>query len=384
VWGSVEFLLGFRKSRQVPPLVTTSPIGTSRANAGVLGLDSTTILFGGGGLEDNPQPGGRAEVGVWLDPAARVGIGGSFMGLQEDSVTFSASSDGSTILARPFFNTLLGQEASQLVAYPGFVSGSVNVDSENQVYSAEAFLRQQIAVWPVQHPVLFLTDSIAMRIRSLFGLPGTQAVCIHQYNTPPGAPLTRLDFIAGYQFSRIDDSLSITNNLVSLDPGFLVPVGTTLDAFDRFDARNDFHGGTLGLKSVTHCGRWSVTMLGKVALGNMRQAVTIDGQTVITVPSGASVTGGRGLLAQPSNMGSFDRDRFAVIPEARIMLSYNLTQNLNLGVGYDFVYWNRVALAGDQIDTRVDVTQTFSDPSFTFRDSDFFVHALRFQLQLNH
>ncbi len=384
LWGSAEYLLGFRKSRYLPPLVTTSPPGTPAGDAGVLGLASTTVLFGGDGVEDNPQSGVRGEIGVWLDQAARIGVGGSYTGLEDDLVRFSASSDGSTILARPFFNTLLDQQASQWVAFPGLVSGLVNVQSENEVYATEVFLRQQIGLWPGQPPVLFLADSLAMRVRSLFGFPGTQVVSVHEYHTPAGAPVTRLDLITGYQFSYVDDSLSITNSLVSLDPAFLGQIGTTLDAFDRFDARNEFHGGTLGLKSVSHFGRWSLTMLGKVALGNMHQIVAIDGHTVVAVPAGPSAESAGGLLAQPSNMGRYDRDRFAVIPEARIMLNYNLTPRVNLGVGYDFIYWNRVVFAGDQVDTRVDVTQTLADPAFTFREGDFFVHAVTFRAQLNY
>ena len=383
MWGSAEFLLGFRKSRQVPALVTTSPPGTSQIDAGVLGKPFTTTLFGGDGLEDSPQPGGRGEIGVWLDPRARTGVGGSFTGLAKESVGFSASSDGSTILARPFFNTLLAQPASQLVAFPGLVRGSVRAQSENEVYAAEVFLRQQIGLWPGQPPVLLLADSLAMRVGSLFHLPGTQ-VSIAEYQALCGASWTRLDFIAGYQFSRVDDSLSITNNLVSLDPTFLGQIGTTLDAFDRFDIRNDFHGGTLGLRTVSHYGRWSLAMLGKVALGNMHQVATIDGETVITVPNGPSAVTLGGLLSQASNIGYYDRDRFAVIPEARIALNYDLTPRLSVGVGYDFVYWNRVALAGDQVDTRVDVTQTLPNPSFAFREGDFFVHAVTFLVQLNH
>lgn len=383
-WGSVEFLLGFRRSRQVTPLVTTSPPTTALLDAGVLGLPSTTILFGGDGLEDNPQPGVRGEVGFWLDQGGRTGVGASYTGLQDESIGFSASSDGSTIIARPFFNTLLGAEGSQTVAFPGRSSGTVNVQSGNEVYNVEVFFRQQIGLWPGQPPVLFLADSLAMRLRSMFGFPGTQMASSYENQALAGAQMTRLDLIAGYQFSHIGDSLSISNNLVSLDPAFLGQIGTTLDAFDRFNARNNFHGATIGLKSISSYGRWSLTMLGKVGLGSVQQVVTIDGQTVITLPAGPSAEFAGGLLTQPSNIGSYSRDHFAVAPEAQIMLNYNLTPRLNVGVGYDFLYWNRVAFAGDQVDRRVDVTQTLSDPSFTFREGDFFVHAVTFRAQLNY
>lgn len=381
VWGSIEYMLAFRKARHVPPLVTTSTPGTSQTNAGVLGLDSTSILFGDGGIEDNPQSGLRGEIGLWLDSAARIGVGGSFMGLIDESTGYSAVGSANTILARPFYNTLIDQEASQLVAFPSLVSGSINVENKNQVTNAEVFLRQQIGVWPTSAPLVCLADTLAMKFLSLFSMPGTQVVSIQEFNTQPGTPMTRVDFLAGYQYSRIDDSLTISNFLTSLDPSYLGQIGTTLDAFDRFDVRNDFHGGTIGLKSVTSQGRWSLSMLGKVGLGNMREIATVDGQTIITLPSGPSATFVGGLLTQESNIGVYSQDRFAVVPEARIMVHYDLTCNVNVGIGYDFMYWNRVALSGDQIDTNVDVSQTHADPTFVFNERDFFVHSMTFLLQ---
>ncbi len=67
-----------------------------------------------------------------------------------------------------------------------------------------------------------------------------------------------MDFLIGYQFSRINDSLAVSNHLVSLDPAFLGQIGTTLDAFDSFRAENEFHGLALGLKYVTDLGPWSL------------------------------------------------------------------------------------------------------------------------------
>jgi hypothetical protein len=384
VWGEAEYVLGFQKARRLPYLVTTSPPDTLQEEAGVLGLTSTSVLYGAESIEDNPQSGVRGEIGVWLDCEARLGIGGVFMTMEEDSSSYRASSDGTTILARPFYNTLLGEEASQLVAFPELVSGVVNVRSGNEVTSAEVFLRKQIGLWPTSAPFLLVTDAVAARVRSLFTPPGTQVVNIQEYATQPGTPMTRVDFIIGGQFTRIDDSLVITNNLVSLDPSYLGQVGTTLDAFDLFDVRNDFYGGTLGLRSVSYYRNWSLTMLGKVALGSVRQSVSIDGQTVITLPDGPSATTEGGLLTQLSNMGTYDRNRFAVVPEARIMLCYNFTPRLSLGVGYEFMYWDSVALAGGQVDRLVDVTQTLADPGFSFEEDNFFVHGVTFLLQLNH
>ncbi len=44
-WGSFEFLLWWRKSQDLPPLVTTSPEGTAADVAGVLGEPDTQVLY---------------------------------------------------------------------------------------------------------------------------------------------------------------------------------------------------------------------------------------------------------------------------------------------------------------------------------------------------
>ncbi len=377
VWGSAVYLLAFRKSRQTPGLGANNPAGTPLANVGILSDPSTDVVFGGG-LDNNPRSGMRGEVGLWLDGDAGCGVGASFLGLEQDSVGFSQTSDGSEIISRPIYNTLLDREASQLVSFPGLVRGTVGVQTSNDVYGGEIFLRKRIGFLS-GFPFMFGLSGL----HSLFSLPGTQTVNVLSYNQS-GAGMSRCDFLMGYQFSRIEDSARITNNLVSLDPAFLGQIGTTLDAFDAFDTRNDFHGMTLGLKSVSYLGPWSLTMLGKVGLGNMRQEVTIDGQTIVTVPAGPTITRRSGLLTQTSNIGTYRQDRLGVIPEARIMLNYNFNRRLSAGVGYTFIYWNSVALAGAQMNTNVDVTQALPDPTFTFRESDSFVHAVTFRVQLNN
>lgn len=45
VWGSFEFVLWWRRSQEMPPLVTTSPDGTNADLAGVLGEPTTQVLY---------------------------------------------------------------------------------------------------------------------------------------------------------------------------------------------------------------------------------------------------------------------------------------------------------------------------------------------------
>jgi hypothetical protein len=78
--------------------------------------------------------------------------------------------------------------------------------------------------------------------------------------------------------------------------------------------------------------------------------VEINGSTTVTVPGFAPVTSPGGLLALSTNSGSHTRDVFAVIPEARVQLAYQVGPHLGVHAGYSFLYCSRVVRAGDQID----------------------------------
>jgi len=338
IFGSVEFLMWWAKGTPLPPLVTTSDPGTAQIDAGVLGLDSTTILFGNqyGGKEI--QAGGRATLGIWLDPDHNVAAGGRFFGLGGNSTRFTAASDGSDILARPFFNAFLNTGDALLIGFPNLVAGGISATSQTKnIFGVDAFME------------------IMMRRE-----------CRH-----------RIDLVAGYQFMRLDDSLEIVSNhsVIQAGPGF----GTSFNIFDGFRAYNEFHGGQFGLRARMSRGCWSVDALGVLAAGGMRQQVTIDGQQTITL-GGISATNPGGLLAQPSNIGTYERTKFTYIPQVTVNLKYHVNQCLNFHVGYNLIWLSDVALSGDQIDLRVNLNQPLPPalPAFAFRDRDYWLQGLNF------
>ena len=57
----------------------------------------------------------------------------------------------------------------------------------------------------------------------------------------------RVDFLYGYRYAGLDESLLIRDELTSIDPNSNVPVGTVVGGFDSFETFNQFHGGELGL-----------------------------------------------------------------------------------------------------------------------------------------
>lgn len=340
IFGSVEYLMWWSKGMHLPPLVTTSDPGTAQANAGVLGLSSTSILFGNQYAGKDLQAGGRATLGVWLDPDHNVAIGGRFFGLGGNTTNFTATSDGSTILARPFFNAFLGVNDSLLIGFPNLVAGGLSVQAATQnIFGAEAFME------------------IMMR----------RETC------------RRLDLVFGYQFFRFDDALRIDSrhSVIQAGPG----LGTTFDITDQFRAYNEFHGGQIGMRARMARGCWSIDALGQLGLGGIREQVVINGQTAITPPGGgAPAVTPSGLLAQPSNIGSYERSRFTYIPQATINLKYHVHPCLNFFIGYNVIWVGDVAQSGDQVDLQVNLNQPQppARPQFTFHDRSYWLQGINF------
>ncbi len=89
-----------------------------------------------------------------------------------------------------------------------------------------------------------------------------------------------------------------------------------------------------------------------------------------------------GLLTQPTNIGTYKRDVFAVLPEANVNLRFDITRNLRATMGYTYIYTNRVQRSGDAIDLNVNPTQIGgtldgpAQPAFAFRDTPFWVHGV--------
>jgi hypothetical protein len=145
----------------------------------------------------------------------------------------------------------------------------------------------------------------------------------------------------------VDDRLQI-NNSTDVRPQIF---GAHFEAEDLFDTQNKFHGGELGLLGEFGRGPVTLSVLAKVGLGNMNEVVNIAGQSALTDAGGFTSYYQGGVLALPTNIGTYKQDKFAFIPEMEIKLNFKLTRHLEATVGYDFIYWSTLALAGEQIDT---------------------------------
>jgi hypothetical protein len=187
------------------------------------------------------------------------------------------------------------------------------------------------------------------------------------------------------------EGINIQEDIVA-DAAAPVFAGETILVNDDFNTRNQFYGGQIGARLGWTRNRWSVDWLAKVALGDTHQVVNAQGNQLITTPAGATSFFNGGLLALNSNSGSFSRDRFAVVPETDLVLSYRVTNHMKLLLGYSFLYWSNVVRPGDQIDRVIDVTRIPNSgfqvtpaaqarPAVLFKGSDFWAQGISFGME---
>jgi hypothetical protein len=217
-------------------------------------------------------------------------------------------------------------------------------------------------------------------------------------------PACSIELIAGFRYVNLTEDLSITAETNST-PGTSTtnPTRSTTQLaapnvlyliFDRFGTRNDFYGGQIGGKVAWHRDCFAVTFIGKLALGDSHEVLSVNGGTTLFTNSGATNYPG-GFYALPSNSGVFHRDDFAVIPQIGINLGYQAGKHCYFFVGYDFLYWSRLARPGDQVNPVLDPRQipsatlpftpgTFANPTSVFVTRDFWAMGANLGLEVKY
>jgi hypothetical protein len=304
-------------------------------------LPDATVLFGNQTLNTGLHAGSRMAFGLWLDNCEESGLEFSYLLLGENTQTYTNSSVGVPILARPFFDVSTGAESSHVIAYPNApnaTSGTFNASSTENFQGAEALWRRAI-------------------VRGNDG---------------------RIDFLAGYRYQSLTDGLEIAD--VANTGGTTASISVA----DSFHTRNDFNGADLGFSTQWHRNRWTLDTLLKMGIGQTHSEVLINGGTVVN----STVVYQGGLLAQQSNIGLHDSQQFSVMPEIGFTLGYDLSPRLKATLGYSLLYWSNVARPGDQIDLNIDSRQfppaqaggPFEKPAFVLHTSDFWAQGVNLGL----
>ncbi|MBI3860408.1 MAG: BBP7 family outer membrane beta-barrel protein [Planctomycetia bacterium] len=168
--------------------------------------------------------------------------------------------------------------------------------------------------------------------------------------------------LGGYRYLNLNEELALATS--QRDDVFFFP-GQFVNTIDQFQTRNDFHGGQLGIRGQWTSGAWFFGSTLKLALGSTHEVVDIRGATttnsgpfliseipVTTVPGG--------IYTQPTNIGTYQRDRFALLPEVSLRLGVQITSHVRIFTGYDFLYLSNVVRPGNQMDSAINPFQLVS------------------------
>src|SRR5262249_47493676 len=142
-------------------------------------------------IGDYMRTGVRTRLGFWLDQCQTLGVEGSFFYLGQASDIFRSTCVVGDVMGRPIFNIdpAVNAPDAERVCMPGVIHGDLEITASTEFYGADVNLRRNL--------------------------------CCNCNS--------RVDLVGGFRYLHLSDSLSITENLVNLDPargaigeGFLV------------------------------------------------------------------------------------------------------------------------------------------------------------------
>jgi hypothetical protein len=335
------------------PLVSTTN-NLTLASAGQIGDPNTSILLGSGSsaFTYNYSGGFRLTMGIALGVVPPVEISGFLINRTVTAFSGGSLSNPSQFLAIPFQDVQpvalipgangVGTETSQVIAIPinnnlgiGGLGGTINVASEITFYDYEA------------NAIIPINQADTIRLNLLLGYRHLQLNENLTVNTQSGGQLGNALFQGTFFPTQL---FSVATN-------------------DGFSTQNSFNGGQIGMRTELNLGRWSIFSDAKLAMGAMYQRLNIGGSTTLLNLTNNRATVAQtvngGILALPTNSGTFSFNEFSIAPECNVALSFQATNNLRFFAGYNFLYMTHVIRPGDYVNTVIDARQIPSNPSFT-------------------
>jgi hypothetical protein len=352
-WTEFEWVLWWFKQRQLPPLVTQG--NPSDVVPGALGQPGTTVIFGNNGSDTNPYNGFRFWAGYYCDDAHCFGIEGNFFVLENRvarTVISSNGDPGTPLFARPFSNVNLLRQDADPIAVPGVMAGTIIFAQPRQLYGSEVNVRLSTG-----------TDQFSR---------------------------SRWSFLVGGRYLNLNEKFE-TNEALSDIPG-LGAAGFNYSLDEHFSTSNYFWGGQVGLGWDWSIGDVFVGIDYLVAVGRNHEKLLVTGGTSATSQADGTVTLGpnRALLVMPSNVGLTTDTVTSVVQELTFHLGYNFNKYVNISVGYNFLYWNKLLQPNDQLDTAINIQKldVFDQvgparPAPRFQQSNMWVHGLTLSLGIS-
>lgn len=189
----------------------------------------------------------------------------------------------------------------------------------------------------------------------------------------------RIDGLVGYMFSRLRDDYELYGK--RLGPG-----GEIVRFRDDAQAKNDFHGGQIGLVGEYRMDKWYIAGTGKIGFGVVYTTTNLEGkfrvnETVVPI----------GFYARPDVSGPRSHSHYAVMPVLGLTVGRQLGDHCRVYLGYNFLYLNHVTRGPDVLDPTPAVNaadpQTAVASTNPRRDStlsDFWVQSFSLGLELRY
>lgn len=364
IWARAEYLLWWVRDDRAPaPLVTTGPVGAPRS--GALDQAGTSVLVG----PDIPYRGNSGLtilVGGWLDSAATIGVEAGGVCLETHTLhnkVYSNRTDGAPVIARPFFNTLTGQQDAQIITGPrdvlgGRYLGGIGIFGDSRTWGGEVNL--------------------------LFNLAN--------------APESRWDLIGGFRYLGQKDQFRSDQSSTVLAPGTVgfagraAPGPDIVSLRDYLETNNSFYGGQVGVQGRFQSGPWNLDVVAKVGLGDNEQHLEALGRTLLTNSAGRTLYQSGGLFVPPG-LSSIDRGRLSFTSEVNLRVGYRITERWLASVGYTFLFWGDVIRPGAQINPAVDprivptslsFNPNISPAPFQLHSTDFWAQGMTVGLEYRY
>jgi hypothetical protein len=278
------------------------------------------------------QPGGRFTIGTGLGDAERFGIEGNFLFLGNTTRTQTVTSNGkqNQFLTTPY--TALDSVAFPApgTPYANFLSGPTSFNGDLANFGAAALTTQM--------------QFYGAEVNGLWNAGEWNGVSLH--------------LLGGYRFLSVNENLYLAT--VQVDNNNFT--GQFIDTLDKFRTQNYFNGGQIGIRGEWRSGNLYCASAVKLAMGDTHEVLEISGSTVtntgahyVQIPR---TTVPFGTFAQPSNIGHYSRNTFALLPELSLRVGLQLAPSVRYYVGYNFIYLSNLLRPGNQIDGTINPLQT--------------------------
>ena len=332
----------------LPPLIVTG--NPNLPGAGIPGSGNTIPLVG-------PQQnlgmfnGARLTIGRWLDPDGEIGgeVSGFIFARKGTTNIFQGSP--SLPLSVPTISST-GLPITYDFSFPGRFTGGLGLSTTTQLLGAEGNL-------------------------------------LHRWYDKGGVSV---DGLLGYRYLWLNERLDLFGQTQSAGAmgtflGTPLPIGTTVFTTDSFRTNTQFHGVQMGSRAQYRRDIFTLTAFGKYGLGVNLETLNTTGITTASGPGGSQTAVG-GVRVLPSNLSATTHNQFSMMGETGIELGVQLTNHINIRVGYNLLWWSSVLRPGSVVSPAVTRSQVPIDPTYSptpvanalpmtaFHSSDFLAHGL--------